>query len=78
VNFGNSSPTCPCTICACNDPRRRAARHAVALSGRTWYFWPVWPILGAGIGIGSGGHRVVVRRMLHCIAVAAGRVGAPT
>lgn len=24
---------------------------AVALSGGTWYFWPVWPILGAGIGV---------------------------
>jgi hypothetical protein len=24
---------------------------AVALNGGTWYFWPVWPILGAGIGV---------------------------
>jgi hypothetical protein len=24
---------------------------AVALSGGAWYFWPVWPILGAGIGV---------------------------
>lgn len=24
---------------------------AVALSGGTWYFWPIWPILGAGIGV---------------------------
>jgi hypothetical protein len=24
---------------------------AVALSGGTTYFWPVWPILGAGIGV---------------------------
>lgn len=24
---------------------------AVALSADAWYFWPVWPILGAGIGV---------------------------
>jgi hypothetical protein len=24
---------------------------AVALSGGSWYFWPVWPIMGAGIGV---------------------------
>ncbi|MDT5339663.1 MAG: hypothetical protein QOD90_5168 [Mycobacterium sp.] len=24
---------------------------AVALSAGAWYFWPVWPILGAGIGV---------------------------
>lgn len=24
---------------------------AVGLSGGSWYFWPVWPILGAGIGV---------------------------
>lgn len=24
---------------------------AVALSGGTSYFWPIWPILGAGIGV---------------------------
>jgi hypothetical protein len=24
---------------------------SVALSGGPWYFWPVWPILGAGIGL---------------------------
>jgi len=24
---------------------------AVALSAGDWYFWPVWPILGAGIGV---------------------------
>lgn len=28
--------------------------------------------------IGSGGHRIVVRRMLQRIAAAAGQVGAPT
>lgn len=35
---------------------------AVALSGGTWYFWPVWPILGAGIGMVS--HAVSVRLAL--------------
>ena len=24
---------------------------AVALSAGAWYFWPIWPILGAGIGV---------------------------
>lgn len=24
---------------------------SVALSGGGWYFWPVWPMLGAGIGV---------------------------
>jgi Domain of unknown function (DUF1707)/2TM domain len=24
---------------------------AVALSAGAWYFWPVWPIVGAGIGV---------------------------
>lgn len=24
---------------------------AVGLTGGAWYFWPIWPILGAGIGI---------------------------
>jgi hypothetical protein len=32
---------------------------AVALSGGTWYFWPIWPILGAGIGV--VGHVVPTR-----------------
>jgi hypothetical protein len=35
---------------------------AVALSGGAWYFWPVWPIVGAGIGIVS--HAVAVRQAL--------------
>ncbi len=49
-----------------NDPRRREARLAgnlamvvivltvglaVGLTAGAWYFWPVWPILGAGIGV---------------------------
>jgi hypothetical protein len=32
---------------------------AVALAGGTWYFWPVWPILGAGIGV--LGHAIPIR-----------------
>ncbi|MGE2733608.1 DUF1707 domain-containing protein [Mycolicibacterium vaccae] len=24
---------------------------AVGLSAGSWYFWPIWPILGAGIGL---------------------------
>ena len=26
---------------------------AVALTVGAWYFWPIWPILGGGIGIVS-------------------------
>ncbi|HUH70136.1 MAG TPA: DUF1707 domain-containing protein [Mycobacterium sp.] len=32
---------------------------AVALTVGAWYFWPIWPILGGGIGIVS--HAVPVR-----------------
>ena len=32
---------------------------AVALSAGAWYFWPIWPILGAGIGV--VGHAVPIR-----------------
>jgi uncharacterized protein DUF1707/2TM domain-containing protein len=32
---------------------------AVALSAGAWYFWPVWPIMGAGIGVVT--HAVSVR-----------------
>jgi fatty acid desaturase len=31
----------------------------VALTAGAWYFWPVWPILGAGIGV--LGHAVPIR-----------------
>lgn len=31
----------------------------VGLTAGAWYFWPVWPILGAGIGV--IGHAVPVR-----------------
>jgi len=24
---------------------------AVGLTAGAWYFWPIWPILGAGIGV---------------------------
>lgn len=32
---------------------------AVGLSAGAWYFWPIWPILGAGIGLVS--HAIPVR-----------------
>jgi hypothetical protein len=32
---------------------------AVGLTAGAWYFWPVWPILGAGIGVVS--HAIPVR-----------------
>lgn len=31
----------------------------VALTAGAWYFWPIWPILGAGIGV--IGHAVPIR-----------------
>ena len=33
---------------------------AVGLSAGSWYFWPIWPILGAGIGV--LGHALPIRR----------------
>ncbi|MUL81821.1 MULTISPECIES: DUF1707 domain-containing protein [unclassified Mycolicibacterium] len=32
---------------------------AVGLGGGGWYFWPVWPIMGWGIGVAS--HAIPVR-----------------
>jgi hypothetical protein len=32
---------------------------AVGLSAGAWYFWPIWPIVGAGIGLVS--HAIPVR-----------------
>ena len=32
---------------------------AVGLTAGAWYFWPIWPILGAGIGLVS--HAIPVR-----------------
>ena len=32
---------------------------AVGLTADAWYFWPIWPILGAGIGLAS--HAIPVR-----------------
>ena len=32
---------------------------AVGLTAGEWYFWPIWPILGAGIGLAS--HAIPVR-----------------
>jgi uncharacterized protein DUF1707/2TM domain-containing protein len=43
---------------------------AVALSADAWYFWPVWPIMGAGIGLVAhslsvrAAHRLSVRGAL--------------
>jgi hypothetical protein len=36
---------------------------SVALTAGAWYFWPVWPILGMGIGVVS--HAVPVHRYLR-------------
>lgn len=39
---------------------------AVGLTAGAWYFWPIWPILGAGIGVIS--HAIPVRlavRLCH-------------
>jgi Domain of unknown function (DUF1707)/2TM domain len=35
---------------------------AVGLTADAWYFWPIWPILGAGIGV--LGHALPVRLAL--------------
>jgi hypothetical protein len=32
---------------------------AVGLTAGSWYFWPIWPILGAGIGV--VGHALPIR-----------------
>ena len=34
---------------------------AVGLTAGAWYFWPVWPILGAGIGV--VGHALPIHAM---------------
>lgn len=34
---------------------------AVGLTAGAWYFWPIWPILGAGIGV--VGHALPIRAM---------------
>jgi hypothetical protein len=36
----------------------------VGLTVGTWYFWPVWPILGAGIGV--LGHALPIRSATGC------------
>ena len=36
---------------------------AVGLSAGAWYFWPIWPILGAGIGLAA--HAIPVRSALR-------------
>jgi len=37
---------------------------AVGLTAGAWYFWPVWPILGAGIGL--LGHALPIRFTTGC------------
>ena len=37
---------------------------AVGLTAGAWYFWPVWPILGAGIGV--LGHALPYRFTTGC------------
>ena len=48
---------------------------AVGLTAGAWYFWPIWPILGAGIGLVS--HAVPVRfggpRLCHARPAIDGR-----
>ncbi len=39
---------------------------AVGLTAGAWYFWPVWPILGAGIGL--LGHALPIRFTMGCPA----------
>jgi len=39
---------------------------AVGLTAGAWYFWPVWPILGAGIGV--LGHALPIRHAFACPA----------
>jgi hypothetical protein len=39
---------------------------AVGLTAGAWYFWPVWPILGAGIGV--LGHALPIRYAFACPA----------
>ena len=38
---------------------------AVGLTAGEWYFWPIWPILGAGIGVAS--HAIPVRLAVPAI-----------
>jgi hypothetical protein len=37
---------------------------AVGLTAGAWYFWPIWPILGAGIGV--VGHAMPIRLATGC------------
>ena len=37
---------------------------AVGLTADAWYFWPVWPIIGAGIGV--LGHALPIRFATGC------------
>ena len=37
---------------------------AVGLTAGAWYFWPIWPILGAGVGL--VGHALPIRFAAPC------------
>jgi hypothetical protein len=53
---------------------------AVGLTAGSWYFWPIWPILGAGIGLAS--HAIPIRitarstpRVSRSVSTPGGRAG---
>jgi len=48
---------------------------AVGLTAGAWYFWPIWPILGAGIGLVS--HALPVRVMARSVLPESHSVSAP-
>jgi hypothetical protein len=37
---------------------------AVGITAGAWYFWPIWPILGAGIGV--VGHALPIHFVMPC------------
>lgn len=47
---------------------------AVGLTAGAWYFWPIWPILGAGIGV--IGHALPIRQR-NQLSIAATSSAAP-
>ena len=48
---------------------------AVGLTAGAWYFWPIWPVLGAGVGLAS--HAVPVRFTARSILLESHSVSAP-
>jgi hypothetical protein len=47
----------------------------VGLTAGAWYFWPIWPILGAGFGLASHAIpvRLAVRGLCHARPASNGR-----